>query len=114
MKLYKSYFYEKGFMSETVSQRVSTVLGSDKVNKQQFKSLLEKNSSSKNILDIVKFNKLSPENGVKLNVEKIFGLSSKWESKYYQVLVEIIDVTPPNKPLAKVLSQNLKIKSCIR
>ena len=100
-------------MSETVSQKVSTILGNDKVTKQQFKSLLE-NSPTRKSLDIVKFNNFNPENGVKLNVEKIFGLSSKWESKYYQALVEVIDINPPNNHLARVLSQNVKMKSCIR
>ena len=46
--------------------------------------------------------------------EKLYGLSNKWDNKFYQILAEVIDLTKPTEPLARILTQNLKMKSKIR
>ena len=102
-------------MSETVLEKASIILGKKKVDKKDLQDFIENNKvQGISHLDIVHFNRFNPESGVKISVEKIFGLSSKWENKYYQVLVEIVETNPPYKSLARLLSQNLKMKSCIR
>ena len=65
-------------------------------------------------VDIVQFNNYNPEIGLKLTIEKIYGLGSKWDTKYFQVLSEVIDLNKPEKSFARVLSQNLKMKSMVR
>ena len=58
--------------------------------------------------------KATVENGIKLSLEKLFGLSNKWENKYFQIFGEIVNIKSPKKPLARMLSQNFKMKSFIR
>ena len=62
----------------------------------------------------VLFNQYNPEVGLKLTIERIYGLGSKWDTKYFQILTEIVDMNNPEKSLARVLSQNHKMKSMIR
>ena len=47
-------------------------------------------------------------------MDKLFGLGNKWDNKYFQVLAEIVDLNSPDKPLARLLSQNFKMKSAVR
>ena len=65
-------------------------------------------------MNIIQFNHYITEVGFKLSIEKIYGLGSKWDTKYFQALTEIIDINKPDKPQARVLSQNHKMKSMVR
>ena len=42
------------------------------------------------------------------------GLTSKFESRYFQVYGEILDLSSVNKPLGRFLSQNQKMDSFVR
>ena len=60
------------------------------------------------------FNKYDMQAGVKLNLIRIMGLTGKFESRYFQVYGEVLDLSSGNKPLGRFLSQNQKMDSFVR
>ena len=117
LKLYKTYYHDKGFRLDTVKNSVSKLMKKSEPSKEEVnKFLLEKFSDTNNSkqLDIAHFNRFNPEHGFKLSMDKLFGLGNKWDNKYFQVLAEIVDLNSPDKPLARLLSQNFKMKSAVR
>ena len=111
LRFYKTYFQESGFLKNSLKKAIKDVAPTEELTKflkEKFEDKTEKK------LNIVQFNNYNPEVGLKLTIERIYGLGSKWDTKYFQVLTEIIDLNKPEKSFARVLSQNLKMKSMVR
>ena len=118
-KFYKSYFHHEDFLNDLVKKNILTITKKRNLSKEETnKFLLSQFTQSKKIekdqLDILRFVRITTENGIKLSLEKLFGLSNKWENKYFQIFGEIVNIKSPKKPLARMLSQNFKMKSFIR
>ena len=113
LRFYKTYFQEKGFLKNSLKKAMAT---QDMAPKEELSKFLKEKFEHKTEkkVDIVQFNNYNPEIGLKLTIEKIYGLGSKWDTKYFQVLSEVIDLNKPEKSFARVLSQNLKMKSMVR
>ena len=110
---YKTYFHEKDFLKNSLKKVIKDNNLTQENNISQFLKNKFEEKSEKN-LNIIQFNQYNPEVGLKLTIERIYGLGSKWDTKYFQILTEIVDMNSPEKSLARVLSQNHKMKSMIR
>ena len=100
-----------GFLKNSLKKAIKDMSPKEDITKF-LKEKFEDKTDKK--MNIVQFNNYNPEIGLKLTIERIYGLGSKWDIKYFQVLTEIFDLNKPEKPLARVLSQNLKMKSMVR
>ena len=52
--------------------------------------------------------------GLRLRLERMFGLTSRWDSRYYQGLVTLLDLNSPHTPLGRFLSQHHVMSSQLR
>ena len=66
------------------------------------------------LIDPLRFQPYSESVGLRLRLERMFGLPSKWDSRYYQGLVELEDISGQNNHLPRFLSQNYMMKSQLR
>ena len=112
---YKSYFQAEGFHRRSVKKNVQSICnknsGVDLNNffKTHFSSL-EENI----LLDPLRFHTYSDSVGLRLRLERMFGLASRWDSRYYQGLVEVLDLTRPHSPGQRFLTQNYLMSSQLR
>ena len=66
------------------------------------------------LLDPLRFHRFSGSVGLRLRLERLFGLPARWDSRYYQGLTTLLDLSYPGKPLARFLSQNHLMSSQLR
>lgn len=113
---YKTYYHDEGFLKLTVRTSLQTLNGSSDESPDDLKRSMEQILATDldegiPLLDPVKFHKINPDVGMKVCLEKMFGLPGKWERKYFQALLEVIDIKDPSVKHGRYLSQHLVMDS---
>ena len=116
---YKSYYQAEGFNTRSVKKNVVAVRNKSKQSAQtdDVKTFIKTLFSSLNeeqLIDPARFHVFSGGVGLRLRLERMFGLTSRWDSRYYQGLLTLLDLSSPHKPLARFLSQNYLMTSQLR
>ena len=115
---YRSYYHAQGFNTRSVKKEVVTIRDKckqkphgdlDKFFQAQFWSVDETV-----LVDPQKFHTYSDSVGLRLRLERMFGLPSRWDSRYYQGLVHLLDLSQPQRPGPRFLSHHLDMSSQLR
>ena len=115
---YKTYYQDEGFSKHSVKSNIEKVMKSSDGTNDDLESFMKQAlSTAENdsaLLDASRFHRLTCEAGIRLCLEAVFGLPAKWERKYYQALVEVVDLNDPTGSFGKCLSQNFLMESKVR
>ena len=89
LNLYKTYYHQPGFLKTTVSKSIQNVKKpQEKPEHTMLQKIKSQNLHKIEQMDILRFVNFSTEKGLKISFEKLFGLPTKWEKRYFQVLIE--------------------------
>ena len=107
LNLYKTYYHQQGFFKTTVSKSIQNVKKpQEKPENTMLQKIKSQNLHKIEQMDILRFVNFSTEKGLKISFEKLFGLPTKWEKRYFQVLSIMLNArqgsAPLNKPLVKI------------
>ena len=87
LNLYKTYYHQPGFFKTTVSKSIQNVKKpQEKPENTMLQKIKSQNLHKIEQMDILRFVNFSTEKGLKISFEKLFGLPTKWEKRYFQVL----------------------------
>ena len=115
---YKTYYQDEGFSKHSVKSNIEKVMQSSEGTNVDLESFMEEILSTADsdspLMDASKFHRLSCEAGIRLCLEAVYGLPTKWERKYYQGLAEVLDLNDPTRSFGKTLSQNFQMDSKVR
>ena len=113
---YKSYYQAEGFSTRSVKKNVLAVRNKTQQSEDVkiFIKTLFSSLDEEQLIDPVRFHRFSGSVGLRLRLERMFGLPARWDSRYYQGLVTLLDLNSPDRPLARLLSQNYLMSSQLR
>ena len=115
---YKTFYHDEGFTKLSVRSGVEKLMQTSDGTNDDLERFLEETlgmpGNDLPSMDASKFHRLNSEAGIRLCVEAVYGLPAKWERKYYQALLEVLDLNNPTGTFGKYLSQNFLMDSRVR